>query len=292
MSLESPRPGPPAEPLATEREHRAERVVFLAFATTMATGLALLVLYVLGGQPQLEGILLALCLGGLGVGIVVWTQELMPTRIHTEPRSVRPSRAVISDVLLEETGFTRRRLLIAMFLGALGGLGSALAIPIFSLGPAPGRSLFETSWRSGLRLVGTDGTPIRADDLPEDSLTTVFPEGHVDEADAQAILIRVPPGELDLPPDRAAWAPDGFVCYSKLCTHAGCPVGLYRAVQRDLICPCHQSTFDVLRGAVPTFGPAVRPLPQLPIRRDESGGFVALGDFPEAVGPSFWDMRL
>ncbi|HEY7131964.1 MAG TPA: Rieske (2Fe-2S) protein, partial [Candidatus Limnocylindrales bacterium] len=57
-----------------------------------------------------------------------------------------------------------------------------------------------------------------------------------------------------------------------------------------LICPCHQSTFDVLTGATPVFGPAGRPLPQLPIRMLEDGTFVADGDFPEPVGPSFWNM--
>jgi ubiquinol-cytochrome c reductase iron-sulfur subunit len=87
-----------------------------------------------------------------------------------------------------------------------------------------------------------------------------------------------------------AWAPEGFVCYSKICTHAGCPVGLYRAEQHALICPCHQSTFDVLAGATPTYGPAVRPLPQLPIQLQPDGTFVALDDFPEPVGPSFWDV--
>src|SRR5439155_17502000 len=136
------------------------------------------------------GVLLAACLGGLGVGIVVWAQELMPTRLHEEARDVQPSNAVISDVLWEETGFSRRRLLIGMLLAALGGLGTALIVPIFSLGPAPGRALFETSWRNGLRLVDTNGQPVRADGLPVDSVTTVFPEGHVGEADAQALLIR------------------------------------------------------------------------------------------------------
>jgi ubiquinol-cytochrome c reductase iron-sulfur subunit len=104
------------------------------------------------------------------------------------------------------------------------------------------------------------------------------------------LLIRVEPGLLKLPADRAAWAPDGFVAYSKVCTHAGCPVGLYRSSEHTLICPCHQSEFDVLDGARPISGPAARALPQLPIRLQEDGTFVALGDFPEPVGPGFWNM--
>jgi ubiquinol-cytochrome c reductase iron-sulfur subunit len=93
-----------------------------------------------------------------------------------------------------------------------------------------------------------------------------------------------------LPGERAAWAPEGCVGYSKICTHAGCPVGLYRSEAHQLLCPCHQSTFDVLRGAVPVFGPAARPLPQLPMEVDADGYLVARGDFHEPVGPSFWNV--
>jgi ubiquinol-cytochrome c reductase iron-sulfur subunit len=132
--------------------------------------------------------------------------------------------------------------------------------------------------------------PVHAGDIPVDSLVTVFPEDAVGSADSQTLLIRVPPELLRLDPSRAGWAPDGYVAYSKICTHAGCPVGLYRATERKLICPCHQSTFDVLTGATPVFGPAARALPQLPIRLQPDGTFVATDDFAEPVGPSFWNM--
>jgi ubiquinol-cytochrome c reductase iron-sulfur subunit len=182
-------------------------------------------------------------------------------------------------------------MLVAMLGVAFAGLGAALAVPVLSLGPAPGQELFSTSWRAGKRVVGLNGEPVRADDLAVDSLLTVFPEGAVGSADSQALLIRVPPELLRLDPERLAWAPNGYVVYSKICTHAGCPVGLYRAQERRLICPCHQSTFDVLTGAVPVFGPAGRPLPQLPIRLEADGTFTAIDDFPEAVGPSIWNIR-
>ncbi|MDQ3792874.1 MAG: Rieske (2Fe-2S) protein, partial [Actinomycetota bacterium] len=171
-----------------------------------------------------------------------------------------------------------------------GGLATALVVPILSLGPAPGRSLYETGWRRGARVVTADGEPARAQDLPVGTIQTVFPEGAVGRADSQTLLIHVEPDLLQLPAPGSNFAPDGFVAFSKICTHAGCPVGLYRASQHALICPCHQSTFDVLRGAVPTFGPAARPLPQLPIQLQPDGTFVALGDYPEPVGPSFWNM--
>jgi ubiquinol-cytochrome c reductase iron-sulfur subunit len=264
------------------------------FGLTGLTGLLLLVVYVLGGQPQVEGILLGVALGSLGIGIVLWAQDLMDTpEVVEERHSAASSPADAADfqaALTEEAGFSRRRLLVGALLAAFAGLGAALAVPILSLGPAPGAEQFFTSWRTGKRLVRADGTAVRADDLALDSLETVFPEGATGAADSQALLIRVPPDVLRLEPDRAGWAPDGFVAYSKICTHAGCPVGLYRATERQLICPCHQSTFDVPTGATPVFGPAGRPLPQLPIRREADGTFTALSDFDAPVGPSFWNI--
>jgi ubiquinol-cytochrome c reductase iron-sulfur subunit len=268
-------------------ERRSERIVLLAFGLTFLSGVALLGLYILGGNTQLEGVLLTICLGGLGVGIVVWAQQLMSSDVRVEARHpLGGDTERIEDLqaaLTEEKGFTRRTLLIRALGGALAGLGAALAIPIFSLGPAPGRALYETSWRAGARLALTGGRPVSPDDLPVGGVLTVFPDGDDADPNAATLLIRVEP---DLLGDAA---PEGFIAYSKICTHAGCPVGLYRAAQHTLICPCHQSEFDVLRGAQPISGPAARALPRLPIRR-EGDTFVAEGDFPEPVGPSFWNM--
>ena len=275
-------------------ERRWELVVLSSFGATFLAGLALLGLYVAGGQTQLEGLLLTVCLGGIGVGIVVWAQRLMSSRVHVEPRPPIGTDASriegLADALREEAGFSRRTLLIRALIGALGGLGAALAVPVFSLGPAPGRSLFETTWRPGARLMPAAGEPGGLD-LPVDGVLTVFPNGDPTDPNSATLLIRVAPELLRLPPERSGWAPDGFLAYSKICTHAGCPVGLYRAAQHTLICPCHQSEFDVLRGAVPINGPAARPLPQLQIERQADGTLIALGDFSEPVGPSFWDMH-
>ena len=125
--------------------------------------------------------------------------------------------------------------------------------------------------------------------LETDSFTTVFPEGFAGSADSQAVLIRVAPGLLQLSPTGMAGAPNGLVAYSKICTHAGCPLGLYLAAEHQLRCPCHQSTFDVLDGARPVYGPAPKPLPQLPIEIGTDGVLRATGDFDAPVGPSYWD---
>jgi ubiquinol-cytochrome c reductase iron-sulfur subunit len=279
----------------TPRERRAERLVLACFGVTSLTGLALLAVYALGGDTQLQGILLAVCLGSLGAGIVWWAQELMSNEEREEerhPLGTGPEgSAAVAEALTDEAGFSRRRMLQGGLLAAFGGLGAALAIPVLSLGPAPGRTLFETPWKKGSRLVGFDGQPVHAGTIPVDGVLTVFPEGSPGSADGQTLLIHAG-DRLRLEGDAAARAPGGFVAYSKVCTHAGCPVGLYRAAQGQLICPCHQSTFDVMRGAVPVFGPAARPLPQLPIRLEADGTFTALGDFSQPVGPSFWDMEL
>ncbi len=276
------------------RTRRIERRIAILFGVSALAGVALLGVYLAGGQTQIEAVLLALSLGGIGVGVIAWSQWLLPGTLRTEERHQSAAAADVvaeREILEEESQITRRSLLIRALGGALAGLAAALAIPVLSLGPAPGRALFETPWRrGGLRLVGLDGLPIKASDLPIDGVVTAFPEGAVGSADGQTLLIRVPPDLLKLAQDRMAWAPDGYVAYSKLCTHAGCPVGLYRAAEHRLICPCHQSTFNVLDGAQPVFGPAGRPLPQLPIQLQDDGTFVATGDFSEPVGPAFWNI--
>lgn len=270
---------------------KTERAVMVAFAISMAASVALIAVYLTGGQVQLEGLLLGLALGGLGVGISVWAVALMPAEEVTEDRPPLGDEDIAREAedAADAGEVTRRKALVRLLAGAGGALGGALAIPALSLGPTPGDTLFKTAWTPGARLVDASGRPLRPEDLIPESVTTVFPEGHVGSADAQTLLIRLD-AELEVAPGREDWSPAGCVGYSKICTHAGCPVGLYRAESHELLCPCHQSTFDVLRGAVPTFGPADRALPQLPLAIDADGYLIAQGDFPEPVGPGFWNM--
>ena len=270
----------------------AERAASAAFAVSIGASLGLVGVYWAGGDAQAEGLLLGLALGGLGVGVVVWATRLMDSPVETEEREELASpESVVADPGGAGETVTRRSLLVRMLAAAGGTLAAALAIPSLSLGPRPGQSLFRTAWTKGARVVDSEGRPLKPLDLVPDSVTTVYPEGEVGSTDAQTLVVRIDEDLLDLPGDRAGWAPEGCVGYSKICTHAGCPVGLYRAQAHELLCPCHQSTFDVLRGAAPTFGPADRALPQLPMGLDDEGYLVALGDFPEPVGPGFWNLR-
>ncbi|MDQ3983473.1 MAG: Rieske 2Fe-2S domain-containing protein [Actinomycetota bacterium] len=270
---------------------RAERLAVAAFGASIAASVALIGVYWAGGEAQAEGVLLGVALGGLGVGVVVWATRLMDAPVETEEREDLASPAsVVEDPGGAGSAVTRRSLLLRMLTAAGGSLAAALAIPSLSLGPRPGESLFETEWTKGARVVDSEGRPLKPLDLVPDSVTTVYPEGHVGSEDAQTLVLKIDRELLDLPQERIDWAPEGCIGYSKICTHAGCPVGLYRAQAHELLCPCHQSTFDVLRGAEPTFGPADRPLPQLPMGLDDEGYLVALGDYPEPVGPGFWNL--
>ena len=268
--------------------------VGVAFGASVLASLGLTVVYVLGGQPQLEGALLLVALGGIGVGLILWAKRSMPVGVDEEPREPLPSRPREREAAEQtlEAGaelVARRRVLVRMLAAALGALGVTALFPIRSLGRAPGSALFHTSWRAGMRAVQANGRPVRASEMVPGTVVTVFPEGDVGAADSQTLLIGLEPGRYEPLPGREDWAPEDVVAYSKICTHAGCPVGLYQPAEQLLFCPCHQSAFDVLDGARPVAGPAARPLPQLALSVDLEGYLIAQGDFPEPVGPGFWE---
>jgi ubiquinol-cytochrome c reductase iron-sulfur subunit len=283
------------QPAPVPRSDLYPRIAGILFIVSAAASLVLAVVYALGGQPQLEGALLATALGSLGAGIILWAKDLLIPEQITEERETLPSpppvRAEATAGLESgERQVMRRRALSWLLLEALAALGVAALFPIRSLGPSPGRSLFHTEWTPGARVVNEIGAPVSIGDLEIGSVITVYPEGYVGSPVSQALVVRVEPGSLQLPPDRLAWAPRGYIAFSKVCTHAGCPVGLYQETTHVLLCPCHQSTFDVLRGAQRVFGPAPRPLPQLPLEIAADGTLRARGDFLEPIGPSFWGM--
>jgi quinol---cytochrome c reductase iron-sulfur subunit len=262
-----------------------ELAAFLAFCIAAVAAIGLGVVYWRGGQTQAEGILLALAFGSIGWGLVVWGNKLLHQGTFSEPRHHFGTSEVERDEVAQSFDrdhvLERRTLLWKGLAFAGGALGFAALFPLRSLGPKPGTALEHTPWANGVRVVNDKGEPVRAADVPADGLVTVFPEGHLDSADGQAVLVRV---ASELAPS----APGGLLVYSKVCTHAGCPVGLYQAQLHQLLCPCHQSAFDVLDGARPVFGPAAAPLPRLPIRIGDDDVIVATGDFPTPVGPGYW----
>jgi ubiquinol-cytochrome c reductase iron-sulfur subunit len=273
----------------------AERRVAASLALSILGSVGLGVVYALGGQPQMEGVFLWIALGGLAAALIAWGLGLLPQEQVTDQREPEPSSpeermAATSELERGEAELTSRRTLARLLFGALAALAGVMFFPIRSLGPGPGRSMFHTNWTAGAYVVDSLGRRVRAGTMSTQSVITIFPEGYLGSPVSQALLIRVEPALLRLPPGRADWAPYGYLAYSKFCTHAGCPVGLYLAYTHQLLCPCHQSTFDVLDGAQPIFGPTTRALPQLPLRVDADGYLRAGGDFSAPVGPGFWGL--
>mgnify|MGYP000541163281 CR=1 FL=1 len=251
------------------------------------------------------GVGMALSLLGIGFGAVHWAKTLMPDHEVSEERHIARSsdeaRAQAVEIIKladGESGFTRRKLIRRTLYTSLA-LFPLPAIFFFGdLGPNPANSLRHTMWKKGTRLTKDPyGTPIKASEVTLGSVFHVIPEGLTDlehhkleeKAKAAVLLVRLDPSELKEAEDRKTWSYDGIVAYSKICTHVGCPVALYEQHTHHLLCPCHQSTFDVTEHCKVVFGPASRPLPQLPIAVDAEGYLVAQSDFNEPVGPSFWE---
>lgn len=272
-----------------ERRARAERGVAASFAISAIASIGFAISYVVADAPQVEGALLAVAMGGLGYGFIRWARSLMPGGpFEQERRSYAQPEKIERDTETALAQVPRRRFLGRMLAAALGALGLASLFPIRSLGPGPGDELFRTAWTPGARLVDPEGRLVTIDTLDVGGVITVFPEGFVNAADSQTLLIRVDTDAVTTVEGREDWAPVGHIAYSKICTHAGCPVGLYESESQRLFCPCHQSAFDVLKAAQPVSGPAPRPLPQLPLDVDGEGHLVARSDFLDPVGPGFW----
>jgi ubiquinol-cytochrome c reductase iron-sulfur subunit len=309
-------PGPdPGTPL----ERRYVRQVAGCFFLAGLAGFAALVVYVGSGWflpdwhwdvtesgwsalfTPIFGALGGLSLILVGVGLVLFTKRLLPheTAVQDKHDGSHFDRVTTGATLvggLHNSGLARRKLITRSLVFMGGGLGLMLISPLGGLirNPNTGNPLSTTSWAEGVRLVRDDGSPIRPGDQEPGSLETVFPAvpGGNRQTDAATMLFRLRPEQLAADQPREGQADFGYgdyVAYSKICTHAGCPVSLYEQETSRILCPCHQSQFDITQGAKPVFGPATRALPQLPITVDDEGFFVARSDYIEAVGPTYWN---
>jgi len=230
-------------------------------------------------DPAIVGLLAALAFAAIAVWAGATAVGLRAPDDCSEPRH-RPGEQPPSA----DANVTRGGIFGRLWTVAAGAMVLAGIVPLASLGQRS-RVPTGTAWRRGSRLVTTQGRPLKPDDIAVGGVTTVFPEGHIGSGDAAALLIRV---EADAMLTNHAWAPRGNVAFSKICTHAGCPVAIYRHADYMLYCPCHQSQFSVLFGAKPVAGPATRALPQLELAIGADGYLVARGDFSGPVGPDNW----
>ena len=288
---------PHMQPLARNVK-RAESIVGLLLLLGFAGFVAYGALYWVGGNPAWEGIFGGIGLFSFGFGLSAWGKYLLPKGPFVEQRhpmaSAEPERDAITSAVVERGSmvFRRRKFLGGILAVGSGVMGVVFAFPLVrSLGSVPGTSFDHTKWKARTRLVDFNGKPITVETLEDGGSITVFPEGFVGDAMAQTILVRQGYQDITTAAGREGWAPAGNLAFSKVCTHAGCPVGLYQELTHQLLCPCHQSLFDVGPSlpAKPVFGPAPRPLPQLPIYVDDQGYLRAQSDYHEPVGPGFWE---
>ena len=259
----------------------------------------------------LLGITLGGCVFFLGIGVIAMAKKIMPHEVAIQERhqgmSAQVDRTTLGAELFDvgdKSGLVKRRGVIKATVALAGGvLGLAVLVPILGgliknpWAEGPNSELWVTLWKPAadgtkVRMTTLGGVPIRPSDLVTGSLTTVFPgvPGGVKASDSPVMLFRLRPDTPVLIRD----GQDGFeygdiYAFSKICTHVGCPVSLYEQQTGRVLCPCHQSQFDVFDGARPVFGPAARPLPQLPIGVDTEGYLIARSDFIEPVGPGFWE---
>ncbi len=278
---------------------RAYRAAVVSFVVAVIGGLVAASAYWASETETLLGVGLAMALGGIGFGLVSWAKYLDLDEHVVQQReplrtTVEQQEDLHDEVVMTAETVGRRKVLVGLLGGSFLSLAIGFVGPIGSLGPRPRGERNQTGWAAGRRLVTGDGRPVDASSGVFDQLATVFPDGRIGQDDSQVVLLRIRPELLS---DRTldGGTVDGWVAYSKICTHAGCSVGLFGVDDREpetvrqLVCPCHQSAFDPTDGAKPVGGPAPRSLPQLPIDVDADGFLVATADFDRPVGPIAWD---
>ncbi len=316
------------DPKAAKRAERQVATMFVLAALLILASVAAYVLIPvdagvavplmgpIGALNAALGLSLGLGILLIGLGAIQWARKLMPgTEVVAMRHEMRSSDEARADAVeafdrgLADSGFAQRPLIRRTLIGAMLVLPLPLVVLLRDLytapegAPSPVEQLEETIWEPGVRIV-TDvtGNPIRAEDVPVGGLVAAVPANlhEVEEEDgnlnarakAPIILVRMAPDEIvsqQAPREGEAWDYQGILAYSKICTHVGCPIALYEQRTHHLLCPCHQSTFDLADSGNVVFGPAARQMPQLPITVDDEGYLVAVSDFQQPVGPSFWE---
>lgn len=281
-------------PVWDQRSRVTTWPVGLGIAATIGGSIAFALTFAIGAGNAWIGGSLAIALLGLGLALSFWGRDLagdevLVGRYPVPPGDTDGQAALAAQLDEHASAITRRRFLSkALILGA-GVFALSQVVLLGALGPWPGDSLTSTGWRRGRRLVTEDGEPVSREVLATGGLLVAFPEGGEDKGSSQVALLHFVNGDFVPQPGRESWSPENFVAYSRVCTHAGCPVAEYLDVEQLLVCPCHQSAFDLRHGAKATGGPASRSLPQLPLAIDADGYLYAQSDFTEDIGPGFWD---
>ncbi|MFD3841180.1 Rieske 2Fe-2S domain-containing protein [Streptomyces sp. NPDC058642] len=298
---------------------RSERVVAFLFTLSMLATVAFIASYVavphdkaiyvfpIGHINALNfalGLTLGVALFSIGAGAVHWARTLMSDEEMVDERHPISAAPEVREKVFDdfktgtrESAIGRRKLIRNTMLGALTLVPLSGVVLLRDLGPLPGTKLRHTMWKKGLLLVNMNtNEPLRPSDIAVGSLTFAKPDGLEEDdhefqteiAKAALMIVRLQPDDIK-DKRELEWSHEGIVAYSKICTHVGCPISLYEQQTHHVLCPCHQSTFDLSDGARVIFGPAGHALPQLRIAVNDEGYLEAQGDFEEPVGPAFWE---
>ncbi|MGO4956463.1 cytochrome bc1 complex Rieske iron-sulfur subunit [Luteococcus sp. Sow4_B9] len=265
-------------------------------------------------QSVLLGLTGGLAVLLIGFSTIHWAKQLMNDTEVIDLRDPIASNEADHEEMaaawqagVEDSGIGRRKVIGGMLAGAAGLVAIPAVVSLADMGPHPGKgtraaTIEKTIWAEGIKLVN-DITfeEIKASDLEIGQMVNAAPanleelahEDHVEfhraRAKAAIIIVRMNPDSIKVPESRKDWQVNGILAYSKICTHVGCPISLWEQKSHHLLCPCHQSTFDLGDSGVVVFGPAARALPQLPITVDNEGYLVARSDFTVPVGPSYFE---
>lgn len=321
-------PNPPRRTDVDPRAARkAERQVAGLFGLSALFTLAAIAAYVLipptdgivvpvlgpvGAQHLVLGVTMGLGILCIGLGVIHWARKLMSATEYASDRHVmrssdeeRAEAVAAFERGLADSTFASRPIIRRSLLTAMALMPLPLVVLLRDLytappgAPSPAEQLSVTIWDKGVRVVSDVALrPIRPEDVPVGGLVAAVPANLHDveedtgslnaRAKAAIILVRMDPSEI-VSQQGENWDYQGVLAFSKICTHVGCPIALYEHRTHQLLCPCHQSTFDLANNGNVVFGPAARHMPQLPITVDAEGYLVAQSDFQEPVGPSFWE---
>ncbi|MET9621378.1 MULTISPECIES: Rieske 2Fe-2S domain-containing protein [unclassified Streptomyces] len=314
---------PPHKPRIQDIDERAarrsERAVALMFTLSMLATIGFIASYVIFPVDQIVyiwpfgrvsalnfalGLTLGAALFLIGAGAVHWARTLMSdVEMADDRHAIQADTETKAKVMADfaagasESGMGRRKLIRNTMFGALALVPLSGVVLLRDMGPLPEKKLRSTMWAKGLQLINMNThEPLRPEDVAVGSLTFAMPEGlsehdhdfQVEIAKAALMIVRIQPEDIK-DKRELEWSHDGIVAFSKICTHVGCPISLYEQQTHHVLCPCHQSTFDLSDGARVIFGPAGHALPQLRIGVNDKGFLEALGDFDEPVGPAFWE---
>ncbi|MEU2793458.1 Rieske 2Fe-2S domain-containing protein [Streptomyces sp. NPDC007100] len=313
---------PPHEPRIQDIDERAakrsERAVAFLFTLSMLATVGFIAAYVIFPVDEITyiwpfghvsslnfwlGLTLGVALFCIGAGAVHWARTLMSDEEVADDRHPIEAAPEVKAKVMEdfrqgakESAIGRRKLVRNTMFGALALVPLSGVVLLRDLGPLPEKKLRSTGWKKGIRLVNqSTNLPLRPEDIAVGSLTFAKPEG-LEEDDHEfnqkiakdaLMLVRIQPQNIK-DKQELDWSHEGIVAYSKICTHVGCPISLYEQQTHHVLCPCHQSTFDLADGGRVIFGPAGHALPQLHITVKD-GFLEAVSDFAEPVGPSFWE---